>query len=584
MSSRFGKRLAYISGMQVALPTQIDSGKTPGTAVWADGRPEKTFSDVLSQQSTTEGAGASALRPGSKPHAQSPIGPAPRNAAARSANAAQPDPQPVTSEFHEPVGVISAFLPAPQAGGFPPVSGTVTSTGSMGDTLSGAGESTLPNSTPATMPDASSPNTVQIAYPQAQPTSTLSAPGRFWALAPAPDAKDSVATASQVADLMSGPLPQAEATIHPTNEPGLLGPPGSRAPVPTVASPHIVDPVSTSGVTVSENKSVPHARSSSAAIDHVQHALTEKPSSLIQAEPTNSATQSSAIAQGRSLGPPAQHDPSTTKKDRNAAEGVPVPSAPGTRDAPQSPASTSPAGKLAHQTAPDAAGPSISGAVSFDNATPIAAATVHGQPALDPSHTKDPVPSNIGMTGIDGGGTGAAIVPRGNAPVETRGEPTQASSAASDRPSVETSGGLTHARLVQSAAGTQMEVSLRSEDFGRVTVHAGYGRDALSAQITLENPQLGAALSSHIPAMEQRLTGEHGMRTSVVILAGSDGQGTQDSSKDANAQSDRGASSYKASASRTTFPGVTDGAANAVPSADFSTTTQAPSERLNIRI
>ena len=79
---------------------------------------------------------------------------------------------------------------------------------------------------------------------------------------------------------------------------------------------------------------------------------------------------------------------------------------------------------------------------------------------------------------------------------------------------------LTHAGMVRSMNGSQVQVSLRSEDFGKVTVHAGYARDTLSAQITLESSPLGAALSTHVTGLEQKLAGEHGIRTSIQISTG----------------------------------------------------------------
>ena len=76
---------------------------------------------------------------------------------------------------------------------------------------------------------------------------------------------------------------------------------------------------------------------------------------------------------------------------------------------------------------------------------------------------------------------------------------------------------LTNARLVQRLSGSEMQVSLHSDDLGRLTVHTAFARDAISAQITLDNPQLGSTLAAHLPAMEQRLAQDHGLRASVTI-------------------------------------------------------------------
>ncbi len=81
--------------------------------------------------------------------------------------------------------------------------------------------------------------------------------------------------------------------------------------------------------------------------------------------------------------------------------------------------------------------------------------------------------------------------------------------------------GITTARLLQSLSRSEMQVKVSSEDFGRVTIHTAYGREAIAAQITLENTQLGSALGSalaaHMPAVEQKLGQDHGLRASVTI-------------------------------------------------------------------
>ena len=60
-------------------------------------------------------------------------------------------------------------------------------------------------------------------------------------------------------------------------------------------------------------------------------------------------------------------------------------------------------------------------------------------------------------------------------------------------------------------------MKVTSPDFGRVTVHTAYGRETIATQITLENIQLGSALAAHVPAMEQKLGQDHGLRASVTI-------------------------------------------------------------------
>lgn len=74
----------------------------------------------------------------------------------------------------------------------------------------------------------------------------------------------------------------------------------------------------------------------------------------------------------------------------------------------------------------------------------------------------------------------------------------------------------THAHLLRHLQQTEMQVHLHAEEFGRVSVHAAYGHDAVSAQITLENNELGSALVAHMPEMERALDA-HGVRSSVQV-------------------------------------------------------------------
>ena len=76
---------------------------------------------------------------------------------------------------------------------------------------------------------------------------------------------------------------------------------------------------------------------------------------------------------------------------------------------------------------------------------------------------------------------------------------------------------VTNARLLQSLSRSEMQVQVHSADFGRITVHTAYGRDSISAQITLDNAQLGSAVAAHVPAIEHKLGQDAGLRASVSV-------------------------------------------------------------------
>ena len=79
---------------------------------------------------------------------------------------------------------------------------------------------------------------------------------------------------------------------------------------------------------------------------------------------------------------------------------------------------------------------------------------------------------------------------------------------------------LTHSRLLQSVHGSQMQVQLESGDFGRITMHAGYGRNGLSAEISVDHAELASTIAAHFPGVEQRLVNDHGLATSLRLSTG----------------------------------------------------------------
>ena len=89
--------------------------------------------------------------------------------------------------------------------------------------------------------------------------------------------------------------------------------------------------------------------------------------------------------------------------------------------------------------------------------------------------------------------------------------------AAGERGNLPETPGIAAARLLQSFSRSEMQVHVDGQEFGRISVHAAYGRDSLAAQITLEHPELSSALAFHVPAMEQKLGADHGLRTTVTI-------------------------------------------------------------------
>lgn len=89
-------------------------------------------------------------------------------------------------------------------------------------------------------------------------------------------------------------------------------------------------------------------------------------------------------------------------------------------------------------------------------------------------------------------------------------------------------------------ARTQMQVHVNTEDFGRISLTAGYGRDGVSARILLDNPQLGSMLATHAAAAQQKLS-DNGLQTAVSIHSSSSpSQQGQTNPQSSDGQSSRG--------------------------------------------
>lgn len=139
------------------------------------------------------------------------------------------------------------------------------------------------------------------------------------------------------------------------------------------------------------------------------------------------------------------------------------------------------------------------------------------------------------------------------------------------------SASLSTARLVQTVGRSEMQVSLHSEDLGRLTVRTAFGHDAVSAQITLENAQLGSVLSTHASSLEQKLAQDHGLRASVTVDTQSSGSGARQDS-DQQQSGGRQQSRFQSFAQSSVLP---EGSLSTIP---LSSQPGASGSRLDIRI
>ncbi len=73
------------------------------------------------------------------------------------------------------------------------------------------------------------------------------------------------------------------------------------------------------------------------------------------------------------------------------------------------------------------------------------------------------------------------------------------------------------ARLIQNMSESEMRVGMHSAEFGDISIRTSVSQQQMMAQISVDHGDLGRAISAHIPAMQEKLGGETGLRASVEV-------------------------------------------------------------------
>jgi hypothetical protein len=73
------------------------------------------------------------------------------------------------------------------------------------------------------------------------------------------------------------------------------------------------------------------------------------------------------------------------------------------------------------------------------------------------------------------------------------------------------------ARLVERLKESEINLSLRSADFGDIAIHTAIGHERLSAQISLERDALSKVIAGEIPALQSKLSQEHGIHATIEV-------------------------------------------------------------------
>ena len=77
--------------------------------------------------------------------------------------------------------------------------------------------------------------------------------------------------------------------------------------------------------------------------------------------------------------------------------------------------------------------------------------------------------------------------------------------------------GINTANVIQKMNGTEMRVGMHSAEFGEISIRTSVSQQQMTAQISVEDGDLGKAISAHIPAMEAKIGGESGLRALVEV-------------------------------------------------------------------
>jgi hypothetical protein len=77
--------------------------------------------------------------------------------------------------------------------------------------------------------------------------------------------------------------------------------------------------------------------------------------------------------------------------------------------------------------------------------------------------------------------------------------------------------GINTARVIQNMSETEMRVGMHSAEFGDISIRTAISQQQMVAQISVDHTDLGKAISAHIPAMQEKLGGEFGIRAMVEV-------------------------------------------------------------------
>jgi hypothetical protein len=77
--------------------------------------------------------------------------------------------------------------------------------------------------------------------------------------------------------------------------------------------------------------------------------------------------------------------------------------------------------------------------------------------------------------------------------------------------------GINAAKLIQTMGQTGMNVAMRSNEFGNISIHTSVSQQQMLAQISLDHGDLSQALASHVSSVQTKLENESGLHTVIEV-------------------------------------------------------------------
>jgi hypothetical protein len=213
---------------------------------------------------------------------------------------------------------------------------------------------------------------------------------------------------------------------------------------------------------------------------------------------------------------------------------------------------------------------SKSGNADGDAATPSGTASFHkiaetvqlvapssGGAGANPNVIAAQTNSQAGLTsaGVSHGDAKSAQHGSGDASAESAG--TALASAAPQSWDASATQVVHRAQLIQAMHQSEMRMGMNSAEFGNISISAAVSHQTLSAQISLDHPELSRALTAQLPDIEKSLGSAYGLPSRVEI-------------RDSSSSSQQGSSSRDGDHSQDSVRGIANASALGVGSAGFA--------------